>query len=74
MPAFTRRWQKVRDTSSEQSFECRPYGTEVVQAELDTSELQQQMRHANEQLAISSTYPGRDRPQPLHRVRLRAVK
>ena len=74
MPAYIHRWTKTRNTPSEQSFECKAYDAEIVAPELDTSEVQQQMRHANEQLAISRTYPGRDSPQPLHRVRLRAVK
>ena len=74
MPAYSHRWLKTRDTPTVTTFECRPYGVEIAQADLDTSEIQQQMRHAQQQLAISAAYPGRDSPQPLHRVRLRAVK
>jgi hypothetical protein len=59
MPAYTHRWNKTRDTPTVTTFECKAYDAEVVSPELDTSEVQQQMRHAQEQLAISRTYPGR---------------
>jgi hypothetical protein len=74
VPAYTRRWTKTADTSTIQSFECRAYDVETVSPDPDMSEVQDQLQHAREQLAISARYPGRDRPQPLHRVRLKAVK
>ena len=58
MPAYSRRWLKTRDTPTVTTFECRPYGAEVVATDLDTSEIQQQMRHAQQQLAISARILG----------------
>jgi hypothetical protein len=74
MPAYTNRWLKSRNTPNEQSFECRAYGMEILAPELDTSEVQQQMRHANEQLAISRTYPGRTPHIPRRMFKPRTVK
>jgi hypothetical protein len=71
MPAFTRRWTKTSDKPSEQSFECKAYDTEVVSPAPDASEAQAQLRHANQQLAIVSQYPGRGPPRVF---KLRAVK
>ena len=55
MPAYTRRWTKVRNTPTVTTFECRAYDAEVVSPNLDTSDIQQQMR----QLRISLPYPAR---------------
>jgi hypothetical protein len=74
MPAYTHRWNKTRDTPTVTTVECRPYDTEVVSPELDTSEVQQQMRHAEQQLAISRQYPGRTPHIPRRMFKPRTVK
>jgi hypothetical protein len=53
---------------SEETYECTQYGTEVVQTTPDMTEAAQQLRHANEQLAIAVAYPGRGRAQPRGKV------
>ena len=63
MPAYTHRWLKTRDTPTVTTFECRAYDAEVVHPSLDTSEIQQQMRHARNQLQLSAQYPGRAPPR-----------
>jgi hypothetical protein len=62
MPAYTHRWSKVRDTPTVTTFECKAYDAEVIAPDPDMSEAADQLRHANEQLAISARYPGRDHP------------
>jgi hypothetical protein len=55
------RWNKTRGKPSEETHECIPYGMEVVETQADMTEAAEQLRHANEQLAIAGTYPGRGR-------------
>jgi hypothetical protein len=63
MVARTRGWIKVRDKPNEETFELPPYGVEVRQTLPDQVEVEaeKQLRHANEQLALSRAYPGRER-------------
>jgi hypothetical protein len=74
MPAYIHRWTKTRDKSGEQSYECRAYDVEIVAPEPDMSEAANQLRHANEQLAISRQYPGRDQPTLPRAPRLRVME
>jgi hypothetical protein len=75
MPAYTHRWFKTRDTPpNETSFECRAYPVEIIAPDLDTSEVQQQMEHAQQQLAISRQYPGRTPHISRRMFRPRTVK
>ena len=39
--------------------ELLPYGVEVQQTLVDRAEIDKQLKHANEQLALSNIYPGR---------------
>jgi hypothetical protein len=75
MPAYTHRWFKTRDTPpNETSFECRAYPVEIVSPEPDMSEAADQLRHAQEQLAISRQYPGRTPHIPSRMFKPRTVK
>jgi hypothetical protein len=60
MVARTRGWIKTRDKRNEETFELPPYGVEVRQTLPDPVEAEKQLKHANEQLALSRTYPGRE--------------
>ena len=58
MVAHTRPWLKpVRDKPNEEL----PCISEEMQrqAEADQKDINKQLRHANEQLALTNTYPGR---------------
>jgi hypothetical protein len=59
MVARTRGWIKARDKPNEETFELPPYGVEVRQTLPDQVEAEKQLKHANEQLALSRAYPGR---------------
>jgi hypothetical protein len=63
MVARTRGWIKARDKPNEETFELPPYGVEVRQTlpDQDQVEAEKQLKHANEQLALSRAYPGRER-------------
>jgi hypothetical protein len=74
MPAYTKRWTKSSNAPNETTFECKAYDAEVIAPELDTSEVQQQMKHAQEQLALSRQYPGRDHPTLPRAPRLRVME
>jgi hypothetical protein len=74
MPAYTHRWLKTRDTRNETTFECRPYSTEIVSDATDMSEVQAQLRHANQQLEIANSYPGRTPHIPRRMFKPRVVK
>ena len=64
---MVRGWHRVRGTvPNVQTWESDPYDTEVVQADAD--EAGNQLRHAKEQLAIASQYPGRDRSLPSAKI------
>jgi hypothetical protein len=55
------RWIKARDKPNEETFELPPYGVEVRQTLPDDDESQEQLKHANEQLALSRAYSGPER-------------
>ena len=74
MPAYTHRGSKVRDTPTVTTFECKAYDAEVVSPAPDMSEAADQLRHANEQLALSRQYPGRTPHIPRRMFRPRTVK
>ena len=62
MVARTRGWIKAPDNKpNEETFELPPYGVEVRQTLPDQVEAEKQLKHANEQLALSRAYPGRER-------------
>ena len=62
MVARTRGWIKAHDNKpNEETFELPPYGVEVRQTLPDQVEAEKQLKHANEQLALSRAYPGRER-------------
>jgi hypothetical protein len=62
MVARTRGWIKLQDCKpNEQTWEVPPYGVEVRQTLPDQVEAEKQLKHANEQLALSRAYPGRER-------------
>ena len=62
MVARTRGWIKAHATKpNEETFELPPYGVEVRQTLPDQVEAEKQLKHANEQLALSRVYPGRER-------------
>ena len=61
MVARTRGWIKARDKPNEETFELPPYGVEVRQTLPDQAEAEKQLKHANEQLALTRVYPGRER-------------
>ena len=63
MVAYTHRWLKTRDTPTVTTFECKAYDAEVVAPDLDTSQVQQELQHAQEQLQLSREYPGRAPPR-----------
>lgn len=59
------RWHKLRRPhQNEQTFETEPYKTEIVEPAPDLAEAAQQLRHAREQIALASQYPGRERSLP----------
>jgi hypothetical protein len=59
-----RGWSRVKGTPpGVQTFECDLYGTEVVPADANVAG-DQQLKHAREQIAIASQYPGRERNLP----------
>ena len=62
------RWTKTPGKPSEETYECTVYATEVVQTTPDMTEAAEQLRHANEQLAIAGAYPGRGSAKPRGRV------
>ena len=75
MPAYTHRWLKTRNTPTVTTFECRAYPVEVVSPDPDMFEAADQLRHAQDQLAISRAYPGREEPaKPRPAPRLRVLK
>ncbi len=51
----------------EQSFATEPYKTEVVDPTSGISDVAEQLRHAQEQIALTRQYPGRERSQPSER-------
>jgi hypothetical protein len=51
-----------------EEYECTLYGMEIVQTVPHLTEAEKQLHHANEQLAIAGTYPGRGRAQPRGKV------
>jgi hypothetical protein len=56
-------WHRVRGTApNEQTYESEPYRTEIVQPDADVA-ADRQLKHAQEQLALSKQYPGRT-PRP----------
>jgi hypothetical protein len=55
------RWSQRRASFNVQTFDCAPYETEVIGHPYDTTEAERQLAHANQQLALQSQYPGRDR-------------
>jgi hypothetical protein len=48
---------------SEQTWELTSYGAEGIRDDAvpDQAEIDKQLKHANEQLALSRAYPGRER-------------
>jgi hypothetical protein len=74
MPAYTRRWTRSSDKPNETTFECRAYDAEIIQSAADMTEAANQLRHAQQQLAISRTYPGRDTPTLPRAPRLRVME
>ena len=64
MPVYTRRWTKTRDTPAEQTYEAKPYHSEIMSDTPDMTPAADQFRHAQQQLQLQRQYPGRDRPKP----------
>jgi len=64
MVASTREWIKTLDKPSEQTWELPQYGAEVIQNLADQTEVDKQLKHANEQLSLTNAYPGWGRQQP----------
>jgi hypothetical protein len=62
VPAYTRRWTKTRDTPAEQTYEAKPYHSEIMSDTPDMTPAAD--RHAQQQLQLQRQYPGRDRPKP----------
>jgi hypothetical protein len=62
MLARTRGWIKAQDNKpNEETFELPPYDVEVRQPIIDQKEEERQLKHAEEQLALTRQYPGRER-------------
>jgi hypothetical protein len=61
-----RGWHRVRGTEpGVQTWECEPFGTEVVQADAGAVKAgDEQLKHAEDQLGLASQYPGRSRSLP----------
>jgi hypothetical protein len=58
------RWNRVRGTPPNvQTWTSEPNGSEIIQAG-DASPGDEQLNHANEQIALASQYPGRARGFP----------
>jgi hypothetical protein len=74
VPAYTKRWTRSSNAPNETTFECRAYDAEVIAPDPDTSEVQQQMEHAQQQLALSRQYPGRTPHIPRRMFKPRTVK
>jgi hypothetical protein len=57
------RWHKERHPPpGEQSFEAEAYKIKVIEPGADLADAAQQLRHAQEQIAIAEQYPGRSLP------------
>jgi hypothetical protein len=64
-----RGWHRVRGTAPNvQTFECTPYDAKVIQADDAGIAGDQQLRHAKQQLALASQYPGRERSMPRAKI------
>jgi hypothetical protein len=62
-------WHKQKpENPSEQTYEFDRYQTEVAAVILDAAEIEQQLAHAKEQLALTRQYPGRDPERPRAKV------
>jgi hypothetical protein len=63
MVARTRGWIKACDKPSEQTWELTSHGASGIRdhAVPDQAEIDKQLEHANEELALSRAYPGRER-------------
>jgi hypothetical protein len=58
------RWNRVRGTPPNvQTWTSEPNGSEIIQAG-DASPGDEQLKHANAQIALASQYPGRERGLP----------
>ena len=63
MVAPTRGWIKTSDKPSEQTWELTSHGASEIRdhAVPDQAEIDKQLEHANEQIALTNVYPDRGR-------------
>jgi hypothetical protein len=54
------RWTKRQTPPSKQTFEFKSGETAIIDTNIDTTGIKQQLEHANQQLELQSQYPGRN--------------